>query len=53
LIAKGNVTSARVQPNDCSKGMMRTPGVERMPAETNNVKKVIPLQSSKYAAMSM
>lgn len=27
---------------DCSKGMMRTPGVERMPAETNNVKKVIP-----------
>ena len=32
---------ARVQPNSCSSGTMRTPGVARMPAAASNVTKVM------------
>jgi hypothetical protein len=33
LIETAMVMEARSQPNSCSKGMINTPGMERMPAE--------------------
>ena len=42
LIATANEMVARDQPNSCSTGTIRMLGMERMPAATSSVTKVIP-----------